>query len=227
MIHIILAALLTVSAHASAHDIETNSARILNAPEWLKRNRAEKVIDRIQTKLEWTIRKIDVKFYSDQQSFQAAHSLGLGVQAVANKSKNQIHLGPSVTDKDFDSVFGHELVHIILGQKYKEAIPPWVEEGLANYLAKHGKVDYGWLAKQPFPKDVRALSHPFTGLVRNPRYHYQASQALTEMIAKKCDMENLLRLSVGKNIDIYLDTYCGIKDLNAEFKKWVTSRPGS
>lgn len=225
MIHLIL--ILVALVTASAHDIETNSARILNAPDWLKRNRAEKVIARIQTKLEWTIRKIDVKFYSDQKSFQAAHSLGLGVQAVANKSKNQIHLGPTVTDQDFDSVFGHELVHIILGQKYKEAIPPWVEEGLANYLAKHGKVDYGWLSKQTFPQDVRSLAHPFTGVVRNPRYHYQASQALAEMIAKKCDMENLLRLSVGKNMDIYLDTYCGIKDLNADFKKWVTSRSGS
>lgn len=218
MIHLLLALCLT----ASAKEIDTNAAHISHAPDWLTRPRAEKIIDRLQTKLEWTIRKIQVQFYTDLESFNKAHSLGLGALAVTNKTTNTVHIGPSVDTKDFDSVFGHELVHVILGQKYKEAIPAWVEEGLANHLSKHGKVDYAWLAKQPFPPDVRALSHPFKGVVRNARYHYQASQALAEMIAKKCDMENLLRLSVGKNMDIYLDTYCEIKDLNAEFKKWVT-----
>jgi hypothetical protein len=224
MIHLLFAAL--VCLNAPAREIDTNSALIHNAPDWLKRPRAEKVIDRIQTKLEWTIRKINVQFYTDLDAFYKAHSLGLGVLAVTNKSTNTVHIGPSVDTKDFDSVFGHELVHVIIGQKYKDAIPPWVEEGLANHIAKHGKVDYAWLAKQPFPADVRALSHPFTGVVRNTRYHYQASQALAEMIAKKCDMENLLRLSVGKNMDSYLETYCEIKDLNAEFKNWVTRRSG-
>ncbi len=137
-----------------------------------------------------------------------------------------VHFGPSVDDKDFDGVFGHELVHIILAQKYKEAIPPWFEEGLANHIAKFGNVDYNWLAKQKAPQDVRALSHPFKGLVVSARYHYQASQALAEMIGKKCDMENLLRLSVGKNLEDYLPTYCEIKDLNGEFKKWISRRSG-
>lgn len=222
MIYLLLAFIFNVSAN----EIDTNALKMPNAPEWLKRPRVEKIIDRMQTKLEWTIRKIEVKWYADADSFQKSHSLGPGVLAVTNKKTGVVHMGPSVSEKDFDSVFGHELVHVIIGQKYKDAIPPWVEEGLANNLAKHGAVDYRWLAKQPFPPDVRALAHPFTGLVRNPRYHYQASQALAEMIGKKCDMENLLRLSVGKSMDFYLDTYCEIKDLNADFKKWVLARKG-
>lgn len=210
-----------------ANEIDTNALKISDAPSWLRRPRVEKVIDRMQTKLEWTIRKIQVLWYHDMNSFLKAHRLGPGVQAVANKSENRIHIGPQVDEKDFDSVFGHELVHIILGQKYKDAIPAWLEEGLANHLAKHGKVDYAWLAQQPFPDDVRKLGHPFVNpIVRNPHYHYQASQGLAEMIAKKCDLENLLRLSVGRKMEDYLETYCEIKDLNSDFKKWVKAHSG-
>jgi len=115
-------------------------------------------------------------------------------------------------------------VHIIIYQKYKEAIPKWLEEGLANYLAKQGQVNYQWLAAHPFPKDVRGLTHPYDGDVDSIHYHYMASQALVEMIAKKCDLTNLLRLSVGRNLDAYLDTYCEIKDLNAAYQKWVKAK---
>ncbi len=62
---------------ALAGEIETNAASFQNAPKWLTRNRAERVIDRMQTKLEWTIRKINVQFYSDLETFYRAHSLGL------------------------------------------------------------------------------------------------------------------------------------------------------
>ncbi len=222
----ILFAVLMTSPFALAKDIQTNEVNMPEAPEWLSRPRVEKITERISTQLEWTIRKIEVHWYKDEASFLRAQNLGPGVLAVTNKATGTIHIGPKVKNEDFDSVFGHELVHVILGQKYKEAVPPWVEEGLANHLAKRGKVDYAWLAKQPFPADVRKLSHPFTGSVSSPRYHYQASQALAEMIAKKCDMTNLLRLSVGMKMDSYLDTYCEIKDLNADFKVWVKKKAG-
>lgn len=204
-----------------AHEIDTNALVFHNAPDWLKRPRIEKIIDRMQTKMEWTIRKIQVYRHDSAASFAKAHSLGPGVLAVANRTKNEIQIGPSVNEKNFDGVFGHELVHIISGQKYKDAIPSWLEEGLANHLAKNGKVNYAWLAKQPFPEDVTKLGHPFATVVRNPHYHYEASQALAEMIGKKCDLENLMRLSVGKKMTDYLTTYCEIKDLNAEFRAWV------
>lgn len=225
MLKIIPLVLFTVLAQAK--EIETNEATFPDAPDWLTRGRVEKVIRKIATDLEWTIRKINVRFYKDQDSFMQAQNLGAGVLAVTNKTTNMIHIGPKVENEDFDSVFGHELVHVILGQKYKTAVPPWVEEGLANHLAKRGKVDYKWLSTQPFPDDVRKLSHPFTGTVSSPRYHYQASQALAEMIAKKCDMTNLLRLSVGEKMDTYIGTYCEIKDLNADFKAWVKKKAGA
>ncbi len=55
-----------------------------------------------------------------------------------------------------------------------------------------------------------------------------ASQALAEMIAGKCDLRNLLRLSVGHGMEGYLETYCGMKDLNLTYQKWLKDhRPKS
>ncbi len=219
---ILLSLFLSTLVHAK--EIDSNAFHMADAPDWLTRNRAEKTVDRIQTKLEWTIRKVEVIWYKDQAAFEKAHGLGRGVRAFASKSAGQIHLGPNVKNENFDTVFGHELVHIVFGQKYKQAIPAWLEEGLANFVAKHDRVNYDYLKKQPLPQDVKALGHPFKNTVSTPHYHYQASQALAEMIARKCDMENLLRLSVGMKMEGYLETYCEIKDVNAEFKKWIASR---
>jgi hypothetical protein len=222
--HRILFLAFVLSFNLSAKEIDTNSVIMKNAPDWMSRNRAEKIIDRMQMHLEWTIRKANVIWYTSVDEFIKAHSLGPNVVAVSRQRDNTIHLGPKVDNVNFDQIFGHELVHIIFFQKYKEAIPQWLEEGLANYYSKRGKVDYGWLAKKPFPPDVRQLTHPHRGTVDDMHYHYQASHALAEMIAKKCDLPNLLRLSVGMKMDDYLKTYCEINDLNGEFKKWILAR---
>lgn len=205
-------------------EIVTNSVHMADAPKWLSRVRVDKIINHIQMVLEWDIRKIEAVWYSDPEAFEKAQSLGPLALAVSRKGDNKILLGPKVTSANFDAVFGHELVHIISFQKYKDAIPKWLEEGLANYLAKAGKVDYSWLASQPLPADVRSLVHPSSGTPHQIRYNYLASQALVEMIASKCDLTNLLRLSVGTKMDGYLDTYCEIKDLNVAFKKWLKGR---
>lgn len=206
---------------AFAKELQSNGFIMNNAPDWLTRNRAEKIVDRMQTALEWTVHKINVVWYSNETDFVKAHSLGSNARAVAQKNKNTILLGPLVNDKNFDQVFGHELVHIIAYQKYKEGIPKWLEEGLANHLAKHNKVDYAWLKKKPLPKNVFELGHPMSGSYDEILLKYETSQALAEMIAKKCDLTNLLRLSVGRNMEDYLKTYCEIPDLNAAYKKWL------
>ena len=195
-----------------------------NAPDWVTVGRIDGVVEHIQSLLEWDIRRIKVYWYKDQQVFENIHHYGPTVLAISRKSDNTVHLGPRVNDENFDGVFGHEMVHIISFQKYKEAIPPWLEEGLANYLSKRGTVDYKWLETHPLPDDVRNLVHPFNGSDDHIRYHYMASQALVEMIASKCDLSNLLRLSVGRKMENYFSTYCGIKDLNSDFKKWMDSK---
>lgn len=209
---------------AQAKDIQTNAVSMSNAPEWLRAGRVEKVTERMQSSLEWTIRKVQVIWYTDQKEFEKSHELGPYARAVSQKKLNVIRLGPKVNDSNFDQVFAHELTHIISFQKYKEAIPRWLEEGLANHLSKNAKVDYKWLSAQPMPNDVRDLVHPMSGSADDIRYSYQASQALAEMIAKKCDLTNLLRLSVGHGMDNYLRTFCEIPDLNVAYKKWVMQK---
>jgi len=207
-------------AHADGRELRTN-ALSMDAPDWITIHRLDGIVEHIQSVLEWDIRRIQVYWYKDQNKFEGLHHYGPTVLAISRKADNTVHLGPRVNNDNFDAVFGHELVHVISFQKYKGAIPPWLEEGLANHLSHQAKVDYHWLAGQPFPEDVRHLTHPFGGTVDNIRYHYMASQALAEMISSKCDFSNLLRLSVKRNMDNYLDTYCNIKDLTGDFKKWV------
>jgi hypothetical protein len=204
-----------------AAELLTNSAHFSNAPKWLTSTKVNKVADSVGSFLEWDIHRVEVVWYDNQSSFENAHGLGPLVLALSRRNESKILIGPRVTPENFEQIFGHELVHVIVYQKYKEAIPKWLEEGLANYITKASKVDYIWLSHHAFPEDVRKLLHPFAGSEDHIHYHYYASQALTEMIAAKCDFKNLLRLSVGRDMDRYLDTYCNIKDLNLAFHKWV------
>lgn len=211
---------------ADAKDITTNEVKMTNAPEWVRQPRIERITDRIQTKLEWSTRRVGVHWYKTQDDFDRVHKYGAMATAVTKhlNGTSTIHLGPNVTDRNFDEIFGHELVHVIVFQKYKGAIPKWLEEGLANHLSSRGKVNYRWLAAQPFPNDVRELAHPFQGTASGVLYRYKASQAFAEMLDGKCDLENLIRLSVERKMEDYMSTYCEIKDLNQAFRDWVRKR---
>lgn len=207
-------------------DLRTNETLMHNPPIWLKRTLVEKVTDKIQYQLEWTTRQVDVYWYSNVDDFIKNHSLGPQAIAVTRSAndKTTVHLGPKVNKKNFSQIFGHELVHVIIYQKYRGAIPKWLEEGLANHLSKTEKVDYSWLAKQKFPADVTSLAHPLTGSASQVNYRYKASQALAEMLDKKCKLERLIQLSVERKMENYIKTFCEIDDINAEFKKWVLKK---
>jgi hypothetical protein len=210
-----------VANPSQAAELLTNAAHFADAPKWVTSTRVNRIASQVQNMLEWDIHRVEVVFYKDAASFEKAHGLGPLPVAVSIRSGNRILIGPKVTDENFDGIFGHELVHVISYQKYKDAIPAWLEEGLANHVSQGAKVNYKWLATQPLPHSVEDLKHPFAGATEQVRYGYVASQALIEMIAAKCDLRNLLRLSVGRKMESYLDTYCNIKDLNAAFAKWV------
>lgn len=233
--HLYLTLGLLACAGASGAEIKTNAVLMPDAPAWLTVHQVNQVVDRIESKLEWSIRRIRVLWYTDEATFESTHHLGPLVLAFTRKSDDTVHLGPRVNGSNFTPVFGHELVHVIIHQKYRNSIPPWLEEGLANYLARQGKVNYAWLNRQGFQGDVRELVHPFQGYTPGPasltadervRYHYMASQALAEMIASKCgDLEDLLQLSVGKKLETYLSTTCEISDINTEFRRWLRAHP--
>jgi hypothetical protein len=216
-------ALLLFAFSSYAQDIDTNSVAIPSAPLWLNSSRVEHVVDHVQDKLEWDIRKISVRFYSDETQFEKLHGFGSSVLAFSQKNTGVIAMGPKITTSNFDAIFGHELTHMVLYQKYKTAIPGWLEEGLADYVGQNSKVDYVWLSTQNHP-DVRTMSHPFKAQVQSPRYQYQASTAVIEMLAAKCGLDDLLQLSVGSNLEHYFSTFCGISDINQAFNDWVTQK---
>ena len=221
-----LLALLSFS-QLKANEMKTNAVHMADAPDWVTAGRINGVVEHIQSLLEWDIRRIEVTWYKDQKKFEQMHEMGSLVLAMSRKSDNSVHLGPRVTKDNFDAVFGHELVHIISYQKYKDAIPKWLEEGLANHLSHLSKVNYPWLAKHPASHDVTELTHPMSGDDDYIQYHYMASQALMEMIAGKCDLANLLRLSVRRKLEDKLDSLCGIKDVTKDFNSWVTTHAKS
>lgn len=218
--------IIPLSGFAESKGLITNEVISEDAPSWLKRNRMEKVIRRIQTKLEWTTRRIEMQWYPTEKSFRQAHGQNSATVAFTKSAqgKSSIHMGPTVNNTNFDQIFGHELVHVIIYQKYKGAIPKWLEEGFANHLSGMKKVNYKWLAKQSPVDDVRELAHPFQGQASMIHYRYQASQALAEMLDKKCDLERLIQLSVQRKIEDYIKTYCEIPDLNAEFRDWIKKK---
>ena len=211
---------------AQAETLITNEVVSENAPSWLKRNRMEKVIRKIQTKLEWRIRRTPMSWYVSEADFSKAHGQRASTTAFTKSVGDQssIHMGPTVNNSNFDEIFGHELVHVIVRQKYRESIPKWFEEGLANHLSGMKKVDYKWLTKQPPVDDVRGLAHPFAGDASRIHYRYVASQALAEMLERKCRLHQLIQLSVERKIEDYIKTYCKIPDLNVAFKEWVSSK---
>lgn len=215
--------LLAVSVFASAKEITINQVYFHNAPEWLKEHRLQAVVDKVQAFLEWDIRRIHVYYYTDRMEFNRKLTLNFKAAAFFRRADSTLHLGPEVEDKNFDRIFTHELVHAIFYQKYKGSIPPWLEEGLANYIGKTEAVDYAWLKAQA-PTDVTKLTHPNSDQT-GAKYHYQASTALIEMIAKKCSLHDLLKLSVGAKLTTYLSTYCEIKDVNSAFTQWLKTRP--
>ena len=221
----LFSALLATPAFAGPHSINTNVAHSDNPPSWVTSSRVDRIEEKVADKLGGVdFHKISLAFYTDQAAFRHAHGFDDTVLAFTIKPENAVSVGPRVTTADFDPVFGHELVHVILYQKYKNAVPSWLEEGLANYLVKYGSVDYRWLASLP-ERDITTLAHPFGASGRimpgGARYAYQASQALMEMIATHCEVTDLVSMSVGKKLEDYLPTMCGIDDLNAEFRKWV------
>lgn len=217
---LLLCSLAVAGEYREPKTIQTNSVNVHNAPSWVTESRVNTVARRIENLLEWDIRRVNVYWHTDPKEFEAVHKLGPKVMASTNKATSTVHIGPKVNQENFDGIFGHELTHVIVLQKYKGAIPQWLEEGLANHMGRIGKVDYKFLSEQP-QVDVTSLSHPFKDAI-GVGYHYQASTAMMEMIASRCNLHDLLQLSVGKKMEIYLKNYCEIQDLNQAFRDWIS-----
>lgn len=206
--------------------IETNAAVFTNAPAWVTERRATKVIRKVERFLEWDIRRVTVHWHLDQAEFEKLHGFGPSVLAFARPVNNTVHIGPRVDTKNFDGVFGHELGHVIIYQKYKDAVPKWLEEGLANAAARRRSLDYDWLARNidRLPKDVRTLHHPFRDAINDSSMSYAVSTALVEMLARKCNLHDLLQLSMRRKLETYIGTFCEMPDINQALRDWIRSK---
>jgi len=218
----------------STGSLTLNELRLNQNPYHVSRKQLVEVVRRVSKWLEWDIRQVEVFWHQNQAAFLRTHSLGPSVVAVTLKEKNQIHLGPKVNKENLPRILGHELVHVVLYQKYKSAIPIWLEEGLANFISGYGKVDYRKIQKEKMPIDIRKMGHPFitqvqaeSGAQISSAMQYQLSTALIEMLASRCDLHDLLQLSVGENLERYLGTFCEISDLNIEFRAWIQKKKGT
>ena len=206
----------------AASEVRMNCCTFQNSPKWFSKELAEPIVARIQEKLNWDIRRITVKFTKDQNTYRSESRLNFPTDAYFDPNQQIVAIAPHVTSTNSAPIFGHELVHVIFKQKYKNAIPRWLEEGLANYLGSERQVDYRWLKSQPI-KDITRMEHPNSENMGH-RYHYQLSTAVTEMIATKCNLNDLLMLSVGKKLENYLSTFCKIDDINASTRAWISEK---
>jgi len=207
-------------------EFSTNAARFVNPPKWLTAYKANAVVAKIEKRLEWSTRRVDVTYYSSEDAFEKA--LGISKSAVvafARRSDQSIHLGPKVKEDNFTSVFGHELAHVIVFQKFKMAIPKWLEEGLANRVAENIIIDYNWLAKQS-RLNVSKLGHPLDAKSEvTLNFHYMAALGVVHMLESKCtSLRELLNLSLRSTLEDAVPTFCKIPDINSAFWKWVDSK---
>jgi hypothetical protein len=205
-----------------AKNLATETVFFENAPDWLTEQQVEKAARPIESYLQWDKLRLKAVYYRNQNEFESLHHQGPSVKAFFRRSDRTVHIGPGVTAENFIPIFSHEWVHAIFFLKYHGAIPLWLEEGFANYLAKLGFVDYRWLSTQPFV-DVQKLVHPMQD-VSGLKFHYQTATALVEMIASKCSLPDLLQLSVKRKLENYLKTYCEIADVNASYRQWVAEK---
>src|ERR1700722_15355167 len=90
---------------ANANELKTNAVFMQGSPDWVTGGRINKIVENIQSLLEWDIRRIKVYWYKNQNVFEDMHKFGPTVIAISRKSDNTVHLGPRVTNENFDGVF--------------------------------------------------------------------------------------------------------------------------
>ncbi len=231
---------LSVATTVLAH----NSYRIDGpTPPWFtgkESQRMDKIVDAMEKDMEWQVRRISVRF-TDAKEFEP---YGKNLRALTRGEDQAVLLGPLINKINLSDAFAHELTHVIVLQKYREAIPAWLSEGLANFIGAKTAKKFGgsyqpvayselaaWMEGLP-AFQLNLLSHP---LRRNGqaapsasevRMRYHASTALMEMLAKKCDIFDLIHLAVGKRLETYLKNACEIDEnsLVENFKNFVNRK---
>ncbi len=80
----------TNTQFALGAEISTNETLFVNPPSWLTESRVNRTVESVQRYMEWNIRRVTVKWYTNQDEFQKAHGYDSSVLAVSNKAANLI-----------------------------------------------------------------------------------------------------------------------------------------
>lgn len=209
-------------AFSAPNSFRTNCCDVSNAPKWLSNFKVGDIAAQMEREMGWSIRRVKVIFHDTDAEFNEAANLNFSANAFFSPSRQTIEFKPQKDLATFTPTFRHELSHVISNQKFKGAIPAWLEEGFANYLGSKRKVDYKWLATQSLP-DASGLEHPQSDAAGS-KMHYQLSTATVEMLAHRCNLKDLLMLTTGSKLTSYLETFCKIRDINAEVRAWVKKK---
>lgn len=210
------------AAMVRAENFKTNCCDVENAPSWLSQYTLSDIASEMERDMGWSIRRVKVIFHSTDAAFTRSANLNFSAAAFFVPAKQTIEIKPVKDLATFTPIFRHELAHVISNQKFKGGIPNWLEEGFANYLGTKQKVDYKWLSQQPLPA-ASQLAHPNSDATGS-RMHYLLSTATVEMIASKCNLNDLLMLTTGSKPTQYLATFCKIKNIDADAIDWVKSK---
>jgi hypothetical protein len=221
----ILAIFCLVSATASASsakEIRTNCCIVQQAPAWLNVETVKNTAKRIESRLQWTIRRVTIRFEADPERYKTVSTLQFPTRALFNPKNNTVYFGPSINADNFAPTLGHELVHVVFQQKHRKAIPAWLEEGFANFIGAETIADYRFLNSETIPK-ITSLGHPNSDPDRF-RMHYQLASAAVDYISSRCKLNDLLMMSVKRSVEDYLQKLCKIKDIDSELVDWVKSK---
>jgi hypothetical protein len=210
------------SVAAPNKELRTNCCLIQNAPAWLNTEMVKNTAKRVESRLQWTIRRITLRFESDPEKYKSVSTLQFPTRALFNPKNQTVYFGPTVNADNFSPTLGHELVHVVFNQKHRKAIPQWLEEGFANFIGSEVVPDYRFLNSENIP-NISSLGHPNSDPDRF-RMHYQLASAAVDYISSRCKLNDLLMMSVKRSVEDYLHKLCKIKDIDSELIAWVKSK---
>ena len=202
---------------------------------------ADEAYQHISDRLNWELQKrVAIMVYQSHADFQQTNVtfdyLYEGIGGVTELFKNRVVVPFEGSNQDFKHVIRHELVHAIVNDmiyggnvqsiisgRIRYAIPGWMNEGLAEYLAG------GWDANSDMYMRDLAVHGDIEPINRISGYYaYRAGQSVWRFIARKYGEESIAevfsRIKTHGNVqdgvnDALGENYSGLSDRWADYLK--------
>ncbi|NIM19074.1 MAG: hypothetical protein GTO51_01670 [Candidatus Latescibacteria bacterium] len=202
----------------------------------LLENGYQMLADKLRTTLPW---KVPVILYASHNDFQqtnvSSQLLPEGVQAFAEPSRKRIVLPFSGSFRDFRHTAIHELAHVftfnivynrlldnVFSRNYLFAMPLWIAEGIAEYLAVGWDADSDMFIRDAVIYDYIAPLDAVGGF-----YVYKEGQSVFNYIDETYGKEKVLEildvLSTTRSGSAALEATLGLdtRELGERWEKWL------